>query len=710
MGMLLSIYKDLALISFSSLLLDHQNNEILEEVEHEVSEPESNELTPSLYEDTENNLNKHWEEVEDPRTGYKYFLHRKTRKLTWTKLEAYEASILNDEIGLNNLPEPPPPLEMKLLPKNNTSSPSETNIPRSNPPPKPSPRCRRQRSMAFGQIDFSNMISENSSEKIEEGRADDTIQSLPITYGNETSDNIPLQQSKSEENILKSKPTNPPPSVPTKRPSNPPPKIPPKLGIPKGSPPIPKKAPPPEPQCKKAPFLSSLAKGKISLSQSQPNVSQRAPKKTFNRLPPNLYANVENVIAKSHSNSSLEVQIQTQPSIPKPIIAPPKPSSVPPPIPTNTGPPGTSTPPPMPVVHNQNTNLYSPKHPQQNTRMMKSQSSIFTSPTVRPTFTRMQSTVLHSPNNNVNSIVKNSKSPRPSMPDELKQQLNSFQLEGFAEQYFRNMKRGVFRRTVPVRERLTWSKDNLKAPLLKLDKKLEKKAMSTFKSIQIYMGDRSHDTPKEEKLKLIQEFIDIGLKHADIRDELYCQICKQVTLNPNQESMHKGWDIMTASVQFFPPTKDLEPWLMNFMKEHGKLDDAIVTKSVDYSLRKLEIISKNGAILRVPDLSEVEHALTAALKPHIFGALLEDVCNTHGMENNVPRVLTALLNRLKELNAHQTEGIFRIPGSTVECAKMRLQIEQGDYNLSSYIDPHISGSVLKFWFRSLEEPVIPSTY
>lgn len=627
--------------------------------------------------------------------------------MTWTKLEAYETSMINDELDLSNLPAPPPPLEPADIALQ-THKPVDVTNNTDN-----KKKYRRQRSMALGQIDYDNIPSSQL----------DSLTFESISEGGHLKTELGLNHSRSEEVLTKKtiaintpkKPSNPPPKVPAKRPSNPPPPVPtpksPKLSsAPKSLPPTPKKTPL---QAPKVPAKVPI-QGRISLSHSQPNMPIRQhkdsnSKKVMNRLPNSIINDLESGVSKNISRPSYSQPLEQIPLDARPSVPPPRPSKGPPPRPSN-GPPR--------VPSNGQHPLKQPYPSSPKTVDMTKSNSGYITTTINPTpqLPKLQSTI-SSPSLNSNLSVKSSSgyvdsqlSPRPTMPTSLKEQLNHFQLEGFAQQYFRSVKKGVFRRNVPVRERITWSKELLKEPLLKINKKFEKKAVEVHKSIQIYMGDRNNGISKDENLKHVQEFIAAGLKHAEMRDELYCQICKQLTLNPNEQSVHKGWELMTISVQYFPPTKDLEPWLVNFMKEHEKSKDTTITKSVEFSIRKLNNISRQGAVLRVPDPSEIEHCLTAALKPHIFGAKLDDICKTHGTDNNIPLVLKSLVERLKELKAHSTEGIFRIPGSTVDCTKMRLQIESGDYNLSSYVDPHVSASVLKFWFRSLEEPVIPSEY
>jgi hypothetical protein len=46
----------------------------------------------------------------------------------------------------------------------------------------------------------------------------------------------------------------------------------------------------------------------------------------------------------------------------------------------------------------------------------------------------------------------------PALDPDIKKEINMFQLEGYAQHYFRTVKKGLFKRTVPVRDLLVWSK------------------------------------------------------------------------------------------------------------------------------------------------------------------------------------------------------------------------------------------------------------
>ncbi|XP_039672113.1 unconventional myosin-VIIb-like [Perca fluviatilis] len=65
-----------------------------------------------------------------------------------------------------------------------------------------------------------------------------------------------------------------------------------------------------------------------------------------------------------------------------------------------------------------------------------------------------------------------------------------------------------------------------------------------------------------EKLHII---IGYALSRRDIRDEIYCQICKQLVNNRNKRSRMQGWTLLSICLGIFPPTDLFMKYLENFV-------------------------------------------------------------------------------------------------------------------------------------------------
>ncbi|XP_062306688.1 unconventional myosin-VIIa [Osmerus eperlanus] len=66
-----------------------------------------------------------------------------------------------------------------------------------------------------------------------------------------------------------------------------------------------------------------------------------------------------------------------------------------------------------------------------------------------------------------------------------------------------------------------------------------------------------------EKLHII---VGYAIVRRDLRDEIYCQICKQLQENSNRNSFFRGWILLSLCLGIFPPTERFIKFLQSFIR------------------------------------------------------------------------------------------------------------------------------------------------
>ncbi|XP_039950462.1 myosin-VIIa [Bactrocera neohumeralis] len=146
-----------------------------------------------------------------------------------------------------------------------------------------------------------------------------------------------------------------------------------------------------------------------------------------------------------------------------------------------------------------------------------------------------------------------------------------------------------------------YSRDPIKAPLLrKLQSKeeLAEEACFAFAAILKYMGDLPSKRPRMGN-EITDHIFDGPLKHEILRDEIYCQIMKQLTDNRNRVSEERGWELMWLATGLFACSQGLLKELMMFLRtrRHPISQD---------SMHRLQKTIRNGQRKYPPHQVEVE--------------------------------------------------------------------------------------------------------
>ncbi|XP_014116279.1 PREDICTED: rho GTPase-activating protein 39-like isoform X2 [Pseudopodoces humilis] len=273
---------------------------------------------------------------------------------------------------------------------------------------------------------------------------------------------------------------------------------------------------------------------------------------------------------------------------------------------------------------------------------------------------------------------------------------------------------GIFRRRISISNMLSWNGGSIKKPMLiTSNRTIKKEACEMFKLVQSYMGDRQ---TRMDRNHVALVTVTKCWSMQGLRDELYIQLIRQTTDNMCYRSLAWGWELMAISLAFFSPSPKFQSYLEGYIYRHLDSDEKSLPISTyaKYCYRKLQKVAVTGGKkgLRKPTVEEITHARNAILTPSLFGSSLEEIMlRQQDMYpgNKLPWVQTQLSQQVLALGGEQTEGIFRIPGDIDEVNALKLQVDQWKIP-NSLSDPNIPASLLKLWYRELEEPVIPQQF
>ncbi|KAJ6235373.1 rho gtpase activation protein [Anaeramoeba flamelloides] len=308
----------------------------------------------------------------------------------------------------------------------------------------------------------------------------------------------------------------------------------------------------------------------------------------------------------------------------------------------------------------------------------------------------------------------------------------STQLEGYAMEHFSPSrgKRILRRKEAPVKlkRKLTYSSHKIQSSITRLTKaKHNRMAIETFKKLLFYIGEPKAVKKFEKRNKrlrvkktirelaqneIIKSILEIGINNVELRDEIYVQISKQTTRNPNPHSNLRGWGAMCLVTQTFPPSNDLIDYLKKLFDYYIKNSKDHILEFAQYCKRKLNLIIIKKSGFKLPSDRMIKRIFAVPYDPIVFNTTLEKCMEAQKKihpNEIIPHVLTFLIEKIKNSKNFLKEGLFRVPGNAKKINELKELLNSGVFEID---DPEIDNafnyaSTLKSWLRDLTEPLVP---
>ncbi|XP_013043479.3 unconventional myosin-VIIb isoform X1 [Anser cygnoides] len=195
-------------------------------------------------------------------------------------------------------------------------------------------------------------------------------------------------------------------------------------------------------------------------------------------------------------------------------------------------------------------------------------------------------------------------------PDEEDLEVKPYTLEEFSYEHFRTPEKESISKAVLQKSRgrnQLWahSKEPLKQPLLKkacTDPDLRDLACQAFIAIMKFMGDYP-SKQAHSSVEVTDQIFVAAIQEEVLRDEIYCQIMKQLTENRNRYSVTKGWQLLWLCTGLFPPSKSLLKHAQKFVETRKKEPLAMECS------RRIQTVMRSGSRKWAPHPVEVEAIL-----------------------------------------------------------------------------------------------------
>ncbi|XP_047987945.1 myosin-VIIa isoform X2 [Leguminivora glycinivorella] len=213
------------------------------------------------------------------------------------------------------------------------------------------------------------------------------------------------------------------------------------------------------------------------------------------------------------------------------------------------------------------------------------------------------------------------------------------------------------------------SREPIKQPLLKklqAKEELAEEACFAYTAILKYMGDLPSKRPRIGN-EYTDHIFDGPLKHEILRDEIYCQIMKQLTDNRNRMSEERGWELMWLATGLFACSQGLLRELTLFLRTRRY-------PIAQDSLQRLQKTLRNGQRKYPPHQVEVEaiqHKTTQIFHKVYFP---DDTDEAFEVDSST-RAKDFCQNIAQRLNLRSSEGFSLF----VKIADKVISVPEGDF-------------------------------
>jgi len=310
----------------------------------------------------------------------------------------------------------------------------------------------------------------------------------------------------------------------------------------------------------------------------------------------------------------------------------------------------------------------------------------------------------------------------------------------YAADHFASHKRWATYRNVAMtpKEMVSWSTIPLKTPLNPMSSVAkEKVAIEIFRAVCAAMGEDGHNGVVRNPTISPTIVVNMAGDDEELIDEIYCQLMKQTTSNPNPASDRRGWQILAACAAAYLPNSELCECVCKHANRKRFQSDAVgglsffVFQRVMLGEGKERGNGEGGKVATIElNKDDIEDIESCYIPDSVYGVGLEGVLRKElftrspqaampppqsllmkdGMEG-IPIILQLLCRTILQLGGANTEGIFRLAALKDDIDWIKEEISGGDYraiNLKvtskpKVSDPLVAADLLKTWLREMPE-------